>query len=353
VLHLSGVSFVRTSLEANPGFGDDLNKIILPFASVCNTYGYYFRLNENSRMQIYKLYQDMKKLFLLILFVGLNTAFAQKNFYITGADGTKLYVQEFGSGNPLVILSGGPGLNAVYMDSVYRYLSSHYRCIVPDQRGTGKSIISPVDSQTLSMMNYINDLEALRKYLKLEQLTLVGHSWGGMLAMEYASRHPLQTQKLVLLGPGGPTDKFFTYFGDNIDMRLHEEDQREAAQLDSLKKPDLKAIFPGYFFSRERALASKGMVTDEIHGQKGVNSLAIKNYVSTKTDRVNLLKNYKGEVHIIQGRQDPVDESTIYEIKEILPQSQIYILEKSGHFPWLEKKEQALKFFEVLDKCLQ
>jgi proline iminopeptidase len=136
-------------------------------------------------------------------------------------------------------------------------------------------------------------------------------------------------------------------------MRLHEEDKREAALLDSLKKPDLKAIFPGYFFSRERALASKAMITDQIHGQKGVNSLTMKNYVSSKSERVNLLRNYRGKADIIQGRQDPVDVSTIYEIKEILPQSQIYIIEKSGHFPWLEEKEQALKFFEVLEKCLQ
>jgi proline iminopeptidase len=134
---------------------------------------------------------------------------------------------------------------------------------------------------------------------------------------------------------------------------LHEEDQREAALLDSLKKPDLKAIWPGYFFSRERALASKSTVTDEIHGQKGVNSLAIKNYILSKSERINLLRNYKGKVDIIQGRQDPVDESTMYEIKEILSQSQIHIIEKSGHFPWLEEKEQALKFFEALDKCLQ
>ena len=47
-------------------------------------------------------------------------------------------------------------------------------------------------------------------------MTLIGHSWGGMLSMEYASRHPDRVDKLILLGPGGPTDKFSSYFSDNM-----------------------------------------------------------------------------------------------------------------------------------------
>ena len=135
----------------------------------------------------------MKKLFFFItLFVSINKLIGQSGFYITSSDNTKLYAQESGSGEPIIFLAGGPGLNAVYLKPVWENLSSRYRCIVLDQRGTGKSEMTLIDSTTINVNNYVNDLESLRKYSKIEQLTLVGHSWGGILSMEYAARHPDQ-----------------------------------------------------------------------------------------------------------------------------------------------------------------
>ena len=294
----------------------------------------------------------MRKLFFLLLVVSVY-ANGQTGYYITGSDNTKLYVQEFGTGKPVVILAGGPGLNAIYLESMYKKVSDSFRCIVLDQRGTGRSVLQSVDSITISMANYVNDLEALRKHLKLDRLTLIGHSWGGMLIQEYASRHPNQIEKILLLSPGGPTNKFFSYFGDNITFRLHEEDFKEAALADSLKQSSLKAIWPGYFFDRKRALATKATVTSEVHGQKGVNSIALRSFAALQNERVSLLKNYKGAVYILQGRQDPIGESTLYEIKEVLPQAKIYIIEKAGHFPWLENEAQVKKFFETLYSCLK
>jgi len=295
----------------------------------------------------------MKNIFLLLsILLSINT-FSQSEYFITSADQTKLHVREFGSGEPLIFLAGGPGLNADYLEAIWGKLSSDYRCIVLDQRGTGKSILPKVDSVSLTMENYVSDLEALRNHLKLEQITLIGHSWGGMLAMEYVSKKHKSVKNLILLNPGGPTSNFFSYFSDNIQMRLHAEDTREAKVLDSLGKSDLRAIFPGYFFDRDRALALKEIWDfDSIFGQPGVMGNTFSNFISTQKDRVSHLKNYTGIVHIIQGRQDPIGESTVYEIKELLPQSQVTFIEKCGHFPWLENGDQVAEFFKVLHSAL-
>ncbi|MBL7764011.1 MAG: alpha/beta hydrolase [Chitinophagaceae bacterium] len=296
----------------------------------------------------------MKKLLLLLFLVDMLTcAFAQKSYYVDGSNNTKLHVQEFGNGNPVIILAGGPGLNAGYMEAVWKELSSKYRCIVLDQRGTGKSTLASVDSVTVNMENYVNDLEALRNYLKLDRLTLIGHSWGGMLSLHYAAMHPEKTEKLILLNSGGPTGKFFTYFGDNMNMRLHEEDRREIAMLDSMKKPSLRGIWPGYFFDRKRALATKPINDVELYGQPGISKYAIGSFVSTEKERISMLKNYKETVYLIQGRQDPVGESTVYEIRDLLPQLQIHFIEKCGHLPWLENNAQVKKFFDLLYEGLQ
>ena len=293
------------------------------------------------------------KAFLFLILFTSAYAFGQTSYFITGAGNTKLHVQEFGNGKPVVFLAGGPGLNAVYLEPVWKNLSTTYRCIVLDQRGTGKSTLSVVDSAAVNMQNYIADLEALRLYLQLDRLTLIGHSWGGMLSMEYAAIHPGQTEKLILLSSGGPTRKFFTYFGDNMEMRLYEEDKREVAMLDSLKQHRLKGMWPGYFYDRKRALATKPADGAELFGQPGVNKYAMTDFVATEKERVSLLGGYKGIVHLIQGRQDTIGESTVYEISTLLPQIQIHFIEQCGHLPWLENDVQQNEFFDLLHTSLE
>jgi len=296
----------------------------------------------------------MKKLIVLFLLIPSTYIIGQKNYQITSIDGTKLYIQEFGSVEPVILLAGGPGLNAIYLKPIWDSLSSKHRCIVLDQRGTGKSKTAKIDTVSFTIENYVNDLEALRKYLKLDQITLIGHSWGGMLSMEYASKHPNEVKQLILLGPGGPTVKFFDYFPDNMMMRLHQEDLQEMNLLDSLKKSSLKAVWPGYFFDRDRALETKSITNFDVFDfPPEVYRYSMSSYFSSDNKRIRLIKKFKGPVHIIQGRQDPIGESTIFEIKNLLPQSQVHLIEKCGHLPWLENAEQIKIFFAQLRGSLK
>ncbi len=65
------------------------------------------------------------------------------------------------------------------------------------------------------------------------------------------------------------------------------------------------------------------------------------------------LKKYKGSVYLVQGRQDPMDASTAFEIRNILPGTVIHFVEKSGHFPWLEGDDQATDFFTTIKQWLR
>ncbi|MCA0397520.1 MAG: alpha/beta hydrolase [Bacteroidetes bacterium] len=294
----------------------------------------------------------MKNLILFILLSVVKDTVGQKSYFITGAANVKLHVQEFGVGKPVVILAGGPGLNAVYLEPIWENLSGKFRCIVLDQRGTGNSRLASIDATTVNMKLYVGDLEALRTSLNLERLTIIGHSWGGMLSMEYAARFPQRVEKLILLGSGGPTSSFFAYFGDNIEMRLTAEDKREVALLDSLKRHNLIGVWPGYFYDRERAMATKPTNDSLLFGQPGVSDYAIKDYVATQKDRVRLLEKFRGDVDLIQGRQDPIGASTVCEIRDLIPQTRIHFIEKCGHLPWLEKDAQVKQFFDLLHKSL-
>ena len=282
-----------------------------------------------------------------------NASLTHNQYFIESKDGTKLNVEEYGSGTPVLLLAGGPGFNAGYLEPVWNILGGKCKVIVPDQRGTGNSAVETVNEASMSLENYNNDIEALRMHLNLDKLTIIGHSWGGMLAMEYAASHSEHVRKLLLLGPGGPTANFVSYFFDNVNMRLYKSDFEEIAALSEEGKPPYQGMWPGYFFDREKGLENKSDTDfSSFYGQPEVDKFTMGDYFSSGEQRVAGLKEYKGPIHIIQGRQDPMGASTVQEIKQALPESQIYFIEKTGHYPWLENDAQKEEFFKLLFEAL-
>lgn len=290
----------------------------------------------------------MKLLSILFsLFASVATA-ANSAYSINSIDNTLIHIQESGKGDSVVWLAGGPGMNPSYLEPIWNK-NITVNNILLHQRGTGKSYLQEVNENTISMKKYVEDIEALRKHKNDSKLTLIGHSWGAMLAMEYATQFPQHIQKIILIGPGGIDTTYFKYFEDNILFRLPVSEQKEIAKLNQANKPTIKMLFPGYFFNRELALKIREQTDfSAIQGQN-VWPHAINDYVRTTTYRLKNLKKYQGESYIIAGRQDPIGESTFYKIKAFLPQTEIHWIEKSGHFPWLE---QPKEFSSLLTKLL-
>jgi proline iminopeptidase len=184
----------------------------------------------------------------------------------------------------------------------------------------------------------------MRKQLGVAKVVLLGHSWGGMLAQAYASKYPTRTAKLILVASGGPDLSFLSYFSDNIDMRLTEADiaaLTAAEKVEDFRKrtnEQLVARMPGYFYSREKALRAKDEARKVLDFNVALMTPLLQRYDATKT-----LGNYKGPVFLIQGRQDPVDPTTAFQIKGLLPQTSMIWIEQCGHFPWIEQPQAFSK----------
>jgi pimeloyl-ACP methyl ester carboxylesterase len=101
-----------------------------------------------------------------------------------------------GSGLPLVCHPGGPGFSSRYFGDLAG-LGERVELILVDPRGTGASA-RPDDSRAYALSDYVDDLEELRAELELEQMDLLGHSHGGVVAMAYAAAHPGRVSRLVL-----------------------------------------------------------------------------------------------------------------------------------------------------------
>src|SRR5678810_1381276 len=107
----------------------------------------------------------MKKIssFILVVFACLQIH-AQKDGFAE-SNGVKIYYRTFGTGTPILIINGGPGLNSDGFVDLAKTLSAQNQTIVYDQRGTGKSVMQ-IDASSITMELMIDDIENLRKELK-------------------------------------------------------------------------------------------------------------------------------------------------------------------------------------------
>lgn len=117
--------------------------------------------------------------------------------------GKSLYVEEFGSKDkaPILYLHGGPGESC--FDFTYNQknrLKDHFRVIAIDQRGVCRSEIIGED-EIFSLSDLIKDCEALRTYLNIHKWSVIGHSFGGYLALLYVAAYPNSIEKVIFECP--------------------------------------------------------------------------------------------------------------------------------------------------------
>ncbi len=117
---------------------------------------------------------------------------------LVAVNGTELFVNRMGAGEPIVIVHGGPVLEHGYLLPHLEPLADDYELIFYDQRLSGRSA-GTADPESIRVSTFVDDIEALRETLSLDRIHLMGHSWGGMLAMRYAIRYPDNLRSLILL----------------------------------------------------------------------------------------------------------------------------------------------------------
>ncbi len=120
--------------------------------------------------------------------------------YVTAADGVRLFFQKVGVGHSTVIVP-----NAVYLFDDFKHLAAEHTCIFYDLRNRGRSD-EVTDEARLKggIHNDVRDLEAVRRHFGLERVSLLGHSYLGMVVALYAMQHPDHVSRVVQIGPAAP-----------------------------------------------------------------------------------------------------------------------------------------------------
>jgi proline iminopeptidase len=297
--------------------------------------------------------------FLLFLSLSCVVLFGQKLDSIKHNHGY-LYFHEYGKGEPIVILSGGPGLNCMQQKEVAVELGKKYRAILLEQRGTGLSIPTPHDSTTINLKSAHEDINRLLDHLHIDSATLYGHSWGGMLALSYAVHFPNKINSIILVGTGpySVTDtSLWTTLSLNKNARYGRYEMRKRDSImarnraapskdDTVEYTKLE-IYCGLY--RKEAFDSIYPKIARADLNYKTMELLFKDLQKTGFDLSARLPSYKKNIYAICGRQDEVAFVT-YELKILRPETEICWIQASGHYPMFE---QPVEFYKILYTILE
>lgn len=264
-----------------------------------------------------------------------------------------------GEGKPIVFLQGGPGFSSYYMRSIADSLSG-YQCILIDYEGTGKSQYRTADKSWVSPEKVVDDIELVRQKLNIPVWDIIGHSYGTHFGLYYAIKHPQHVNKIILVSSIGTNNQFQRYANDNAMLRLTPEDMAQVNTLDAdsalnpiEKEFKLQSIFlKSYFFDKSKIDAFLNSVPPTEKATYFNN-----NFFNAYMDHPDFWNwdiakeayELKHIVTILQGRQDFLNDGTQEILNLRLKHSKIHFIERSGHFPWLEK---PAAFFALLKKEL-
>lgn len=258
-----------------------------------------------------------------------------------GEGGNRLAGWRSGEGPPVVLLHGGPGLSD-YMDSLASELVDGYDVVRYQQRGlTPSTTAGPFDVET-----QLADVLAVLDRLTLERPLIVGHSWGGHLAMHLIAAHPERVSGALIIDPlGAVPDGGEAALGPNLHERMTAEAAVRAAELDQRAMrgegtdadliEGLALLWPGYFADPPSAPPMPADLRMSVVAYSETFA-SIHQHFERET-LVTLLPRSQVPALFVMGEGSPIPYSYGVESAALLPHGQSRVLPGCGHIPWLEQ----------------
>jgi proline iminopeptidase len=280
-------------------------------------------------------------------------------------NGEKIWYQIKGKGEPIVLIPGGPGNSHLYLTPWFDELSKNFKVVYFDAFGRGKSSRAE-NKEEYSFQRDVNDLEGLRKALGFDKWSVLGHSYGGMVAQAYAIHHPGSVDKLIL------SDTFYDAEmwqenDDNSNYEFRNQCPEKWEKLMKIREQGYLSSSPEhvkaykipsgllYFYNPENALKmrsdSLSWNLDVYYQIVGVDGDFIIGGDIGRLDFRRDLKNLKMPVLILAGRYDRIsDPRFAVKYKMYAPQAEFVMFEKSGHNPYVEEHD---RYFRILNDFLK
>lgn len=271
---------------------------------------------------------------------------------------TDLYTKKIGNGPPVIIVHGGPLLDHSYLLPALSPLAEKHTLLFYDQRLSGRSA-GEVDSADISIDAFVEDIEALRTSFSFSEVHLLGHSWGGFLAMQYALRYPENLRSLALLN--SLPASYDTWQKEEAVLAQRQTRADSIARLSILQSDMFTSDQP-----RAIELLLKLAFQKQFANPGLVDSLSFyipEDYTTRSRQFARLmpelvaydlsegLQTLSVRTLVVYGDTEPAAGFSGLEMKHLLPNANLIVLENSGHFPFIEHpekcREMLAEFWEI------
>lgn len=269
---------------------------------------------------------------------------------LLGLNGIRLFTRTIGTGPDVIVLHGGPGAHHDYLLPQFDLLARRRRLRYYDQRGGGRSPVSR--DVPVGWRAHVSDLDGLLDRWDAAPATLLGYSWGGLLALLYANAHPGRIARLALICPAPPTAAGHRRFEAGLAERSRAP-ALVAARAD-LQASDLRERDPDAYRRRAFELSVAGYFRDPANvgdltpfRLTGRTQQAVWQSLG-EYDLRDELSGVRVPSRVFAGRHDPMPLDLTQETAARLG-ADVVIFEESGHCPYVE---ETARFVRELDAWL-
>jgi len=270
--------------------------------------------------------------------------------FVDAGGGVRLWTTETGTGSPVIVIHGGPGMDHDSLAADLAPLAKHHRVIYYDQRGGGRSTL-PDKPGLLTIDDHVRDLEALRQHFGFAKVTLLAHSFGPAIAAQYAIRYPTRVERMIFLSPIPPRKgKFFDEYGARLHQRLTAAQSKRAGELQKAlaTSKDVTAVCREYWSLMTPPRLAKSTPLSVVKADLCAAPPEAIRYGMTKTNPATFgslgdwnwtkdLAHVQAPTLIIHGDEDAIPMAMASEWVTALPNARIVRLAHTAHFPHAER----------------
>jgi len=260
-----------------------------------------------------------------------------------------LYLDVVGNGYPLLLMHGGPGADHWSLRP-FRQLADQFTLIFYDHRCNGRSQGAPVSSMTFD--NLTADADALRRTLGYERWAVLGHSFGGHVALEYALRYPGSLSHLLLVDTGGDSHWSQHNAADLLARRGYSPEKVElvrrwfTGQFPPRQMPLILMRIGGAYYSRPSlSLVARELIRGEWRSKMRPEAMIFAGrYLLNGWTVMDRLSEITAPTLIIAGRDDfifPPEHQR--ELAAAIPRARLQIIERAGHNPHEEQPAEVMQ----------